>query len=102
MVILEAPLDWPKNPLPGSEYLVEIKTQGSVAISPDERAEIFLRDVRNDCEGLVADFPGSTFEPTLNLYGKGAGHLVFVDGPFLMMRSAHWPSRSPTGPTAVG
>ncbi len=80
---IEAPLDSPKSPLPGSEYSVEIKTLSSVVISPDERAEFFLCDDRNERKKLDADFPGSTFEPTLNEYGKAAWNLVFflLTGP---------------------
>ena len=52
-----------------------------MAQSPDERAENFQHDVLRRVRKLDADFPGSTFEWTLQSYGKNGRYLVLVDGP---------------------
>ena len=76
------PFNTDPNPLAGVATLVEAKTLSSVAQSPDERAEKFQHDVLRRVRKLDADFPGSTFERTLQSYGKNGRYLVLVDGPF--------------------
>ncbi len=49
----------------------------------DPRAEDFQREISNEGRKLDAEFPeGSTFERTLNSYGKDGLYLVFIAGPF--------------------